>query len=67
MKHTCISSPFNCLWIDKGSDTTLDSTSYAICRRSQDPRVVSEGECATCPLWREPEDAAGQRGRGCDA
>ena len=67
MNHTCIASPFNCLWIEKGSEETLDSTSYAICRRSRDPRVVSEAECATCPLWREPEDTAGQRGGGFHA
>ena len=50
-------SPFNCDWIEKGSEGHVDAFFYAICRRSPTrARVVSETDCARCPHWKEPMD-----------
>lgn len=50
-------SPFNCDWIEKGSEGCVGAFLYAICRRSRArARVVSEAECGRCQLWKEPKD-----------
>jgi hypothetical protein len=49
------SSPFNCIWIPRGSIGTLDGFTYAVCHRLPDfPRTVSEEDCLHCPLWQDP-------------
>ena len=51
-----ISSPFNCRWIQRGSEARISNWSLALCVRLRDnPRVVAEEECAHCELW-EDED-----------
>ena len=56
MPHVCV-SPFSCRWIDEGSEGRVESYVYAICtRRPALPRVVSEDECAHCPMWRDAVD-----------
>jgi hypothetical protein len=51
-------SPFNCRWIERGSNTRISNWSYALCLRVRDePRVVSQTECARCVSW----EAACQR------
>jgi len=48
--------PFRCRWIQRGSETRVSNWSYALCVRVREqPRVVSESECATCPLWQAPK------------
>jgi hypothetical protein len=48
-------SPFNCRWIERGSEGRISNWSYALCLRIRDqPRVVSEPECARCLLWEAP-------------
>jgi hypothetical protein len=48
-------SPFNCRWIERGSETRISNWSYALCLRVRDqPRVVSEAECARCLSWETP-------------
>jgi hypothetical protein len=50
-------SPFSCRWIQRGTETRVSNWSYALCLRVRDqPRVVSESECARCLLWEAPED-----------
>ena len=50
-------SPFNCDWIEKGSEGCVGAFLYAICRRSPTcARVVSETDCGRCQLWKEPMD-----------
>jgi hypothetical protein len=50
-------SPFNCQWIEKGSEGRMGLLMYAMCTRIRSGlRVVSEEECAECPFWREPRD-----------
>jgi hypothetical protein len=45
-------SPFNCRWIARGSEARISNWSYALCLRVRDePRLVSEAECARCLLW----------------
>jgi hypothetical protein len=49
-------SPFNCRWIERGSESRISNWSYALCLRIRDqPRIVTESECARCPLWQEPQ------------
>ena len=48
-------SPFNCVWIPRGSIGTLDGFTYAVCTRLPDfARIVSEEDCLRCPLWQDP-------------
>lgn len=48
-------SPFNCVWIPKGSIGKIGGFTYAVCTRLPDcPRTVSEEDCQRCPLWQEP-------------
>lgn len=48
-------SPFNCVWISKGSIGNVSGFTYAVCIRVPDfPRTVSEADCMRCPLWQEP-------------
>jgi hypothetical protein len=48
-------SPFNCRWIERGSEIRISNWSYALCLRVRsEPRVVNESECARCPLWEPP-------------
>jgi hypothetical protein len=50
-------SPFNCDWIEKGSEGRVGAFPYAICRRTRArARIVSETECGRCQLWKEPTD-----------
>jgi len=52
-----IASPFRCRWIQRGSEMRVSNWSFAVCERVHDhPRVVSEPECAQCPLWAGPDD-----------
>ena len=52
-------SPFNCRWIERGSETRISNWSYALCLRIRDqPRLVSESECARCLLWEAPRTVA---------
>jgi hypothetical protein len=45
-------SPFSCRWIQRGSETRVSNWSYALCLRIHDePRLVSETECARCARW----------------
>lgn len=56
------SSPFNCIWIVRGSKATLEGFTYALCNRLPDfPRTVSEEECLRCPLWQDPPYKADKR------
>jgi hypothetical protein len=51
-------SPFNCDWIEKGSEGCVGAFLYAICRRCPTrARVVSDTDCGRCHLWKEPTDA----------
>jgi len=48
-------SPFNCVWIPRGSIGTLDGFTYAVCTLLPDfPRIVSEEDSLRCPLWQDP-------------
>jgi hypothetical protein len=50
-------SPFQCRWIERGSETRVSNWSSALCLRVRDqPRVVSERECARCVSWEAPPD-----------
>jgi hypothetical protein len=56
------SSPFNCIWIPRGSIGTLGGFTYAVCHRLPDfPRTVSEEDCVHCPLWQDPPYTADDR------
>jgi len=51
------SSPFNCRWIQRGSEMRVSNWSYALCVRVHDnPRVVSEAECERCTWWQSSEN-----------
>jgi hypothetical protein len=55
-------SPFNCVWIPKGSIGNIDGYTYAVCTRVPDfPRTVNEEDCLHCPLWQEPPDMRDDR------
>jgi hypothetical protein len=55
-------SPFNCRWIQRGSETRVSNWSYALCLRvHEDPRVVSESECARCRSWQDPDTTPDSR------
>ena len=48
-------SPFNCVWIPRGSVGSIGGYTYAVCTRLPDyPRIVNETDCQQCPLWQEP-------------
>jgi hypothetical protein len=48
-------SPFQCVWIIRGSEGSVDTHYYALCGRYEvGPRVVHEEECASCHLWQPP-------------
>lgn len=50
-------SPFDCRWIQPGSEMRVIDWTYAICLRMPDlPRPVSELECERCAWWEEPND-----------
>lgn len=52
---TAYASPFNCRYIEAGSEMQVSVWNYALCTRTSDrPRIVSETECARCPWWQEP-------------
>lgn len=52
-------SPLNCRWIMPGSAHCVADWSYAICQRDVfAERLVNESDCAHCPRWEEPDDAA---------
>lgn len=54
-----IASPFQCRWIQAGTNMRLEQWTYAICQRSSDhPRIVSEDECSRCGCW-EPGAGGG--------
>ena len=56
------SSPFNCIWIPRGSIGSLEGVTYAVCTRLPDfPRTVSEEDCLRCPLWQDPPYTADAR------
>ena len=59
MRHAAVdTSPFNCKWIRRGSEGSVDEFKYAVCRRLHDAeRVVNETECKFCPLWEAPLEA----------
>ena len=51
-KTAAAASPLQCVWIVRGSESSVGSYSYALCGRQEvGPRVVSEEECASCDLW----------------
>lgn len=53
---TAAVSPFRCRWIRRGSETRLSNWSLALCDRvHEQPRVVTEDECACCELWAAAE------------
>ena len=50
-------SPFNCNWVERGSEGCVGAFLNAICRRSRTrARVVSEADSGRCQLWKEPMD-----------
>ena len=51
-------SSLNCRWIVPGSAHCVADWSYAICVRDFSERLVNESDCAHCPRWEEPDDAA---------
>jgi len=52
-------SPFQCRWIQTGTEMRLELWTYAICRRcGERPRVVSEEECGWCACWESPLQGA---------
>ena len=57
-------SPFNCDWIEKGSQDCAGAFPYAICHRfGTGARVVSETECGRCQLWKESMDIRHEYGQ----
>jgi hypothetical protein len=55
-------SPFNCRWIQPGSEHHSAGWDYAVCLRVPDnERLVNEADCSHCPRWEEPDDLAVQR------
>ena len=55
-------SPFNCVWIPKGSVGNVGGFTYAVCTRVLDfPRTVSEEDCLHCPLWQAPPNLGDDR------
>jgi hypothetical protein len=64
MCHTLVTtSPFNCRWIQKGSEGGIDGFKYAVCLRLHDAeRVVNEAQCMYCPLW-EPSPVRSSDGK----
>jgi hypothetical protein len=53
-------SPFNCRWIERGSETRVFNWNYALCARPfSQSRPVSEEECARCPWWDGRDDDSG--------
>ena len=47
--------PFQCRWIERGSEIRVSNWSYALCQRLQNnPRYVTEWECAVCARWEPP-------------
>ena len=47
--------PFQCRWIERGSEVRVSNWSYALCQRLRaNPRYVTEWECAVCPRWEAP-------------
>jgi len=47
--------PFLCRWIERGSEIRVINWSYALCQRRRDnPRYVTEWECAVCARWEPP-------------
>ena len=58
-------SPFNCVWIERGSEMNLGPWTYALCMRlANHTRVVSENECGHCPLWEELDDFSNNENDG---
>ncbi len=56
-------SPLSCLWIQRGTETRVGNWTYALCLRVRDnPRVVSESECARCSLWQPPNETGAGSG-----
>jgi hypothetical protein len=52
-------SPFNCHWVVRGSEFTLNDRSYAICAPVlHTKRLVCESYCATCRRWEGSDDLA---------
>jgi hypothetical protein len=49
-------SPFNCQWIQQGSETRVSNWTYAVRLLFCDqPRLASESECARCAQWESPD------------
>lgn len=49
-------NPLNCRWVEPGSEIPAGQTVFALCVRVQDlPRIVTDAECAGCPLWEDPD------------
>jgi hypothetical protein len=54
-------SPLNCAWIRRGSTERLAGEILAVCLRSHEAeRIVTERECAECPLWEQAFDVPSQ-------
>jgi hypothetical protein len=55
-------SPFNCRWIERGSEMRVSNWTYALCARPlSQSRPVSEEECARCPWWDSRDDDSSPR------
>jgi hypothetical protein len=57
-------SPFNCRWIERGSERHFDDWHCAICTRVRNAeRLVNETDCARCAAWEAPDDTEAEETR----
>jgi hypothetical protein len=63
MSSTVVNThPFACRWIERGSEVRVSNWTYALCQRMpNNPRFVTEWECAICKRWEPPVAADAER------
>lgn len=61
MRVVVATSPLKCAWIRPGSTKRIAGELSAVCVRSREAeRIVTESECAECPLWEQACDLPSQ-------